>query len=240
MSKYYQEFGKSPIYQALTTTTSLGNLAYQVDEGKGVFNNRIKLCKELNIDTKNLILTHQSHSSIIKRVTKDDLGKGELSFESGVEADGLYTNEKSIAIGIFHADCVPIFFYDKAKKIIGIIHCGYRGTLKHAAKIMLETYLKDNNASIKDIELTIGPARRLDSFEINEESKEEINKSLLYKYIKGNKFDMVQSNIDDFLSLGMDESQIFDSKFDTVTNDTFFSAYKKIPNGRMVSLIKFN
>ena len=235
----YTEFKLDPKVLAFTTTTKLGNMAYQVDDGKGVFDNRKKLCDLLNIKTNQLILTHQSHSSVIKEVTNADFGKSELSFESGIDADGFYTKSHDVTIGIFHADCIPLFFYDSANQIVGIIHCGYRGILKHAAKTMLKTYIDNTNADVKSIKLYIGPCRRTKSFELNETSIEEVTSSLLNKYIKENHFDMVQILIDDLHSLGINDSQIQDSKLDTVNNDTYYSAYEKTPIGRMVSCIKF-
>ena len=235
----FTEFELDPKVLAFTTTTELGSLAYQVDDGKGVFANREKLCSLLRIDTKQLILTHQSHSSVIKEVFDSDFGKGELSFESGIDADGFYTRSHNVTIGIFHADCVPLFFYDSKKEIIGIIHCGFRGTLKHAAKTMLETYIKNEKADAKDLILYIGPCRRTASFEVNETSKEEIVSSLLNKYIINNCFDMVGVLLDDLKLLGINSNQITDSKLDTVNNPTYYSAYEKTPVGRMVSCIKF-
>ena len=233
------EFKLDKNVQAFTTTTKLGNMAYQVDEGKGVLNNRKKLCNLLGTDTKHLILTHQSHSSIIKEVFDEDIGKSELSFESGIDADGFYTKSHNITIGIFHADCVPLFFYDSKNEIIGIIHCGFRGTLKHAAKAMLQTYIEEVGANTKDLKLYIGPCRRTASFEINEDSKHEISSSLLNKYIVNSHFDMVGVLLDDLKLLGINENQIFDSKLDTVNNPIYYSAYEKTPVGRMVSCIRF-
>ena len=235
----FTEFNLDPKVQAFTTTTKLGNMAYQVDDGKAVFANRTKLCNKLGIKTNQLILTHQSHSSVIKEVFDTDLGKGESSFESGIDADGFYTNSHNITIGIFHADCVPLFFYDSVKDYIGIVHCGYRGTLKHAAKTMIQTYLQENHSNIKDIKFFIGPCRRTASFELNETSSQEISSSLLNKYIKNNCFDMVSVLVDDLLSLGADKSQIQDSNLDTVNNPIYYSAYEKTPVGGMVSCIRF-
>ena len=233
------EFKLDKKVQAFTTTTKSGNMAYQVDDGNGVLNNRKKLCELLGIDTKHLILTHQSHSSVIKEVFDEDIGKSELSFESGIDADGFYTKSHNLTIGIFHADCVPLFFYDSKKEIIGIIHCGFRGTLKHAAKTMLETYIQEVEADVKDLKLYIGPCRRTASFEVNEESKKDISSSLLNKYIVNDHFDMVGVLLDDLKSLGINENQITDSNLDTVNNPIYYSAYEKTPVGRMVSCIRF-
>ena len=50
---------------------------------------------------------------------------------------------------------------------------------------------------------------------------------------------MVGVLLDDLKSLGINENQITDSKLDTVNNPIYYSAYEKIPVGRMVSCIRF-
>lgn len=52
--------------------------------------------------------------------------------------------QKNLALGIFHADCVPIFIYVPSISLVGIIHAGEIGsfskiTRKAIAKIK-ETY----------------------------------------------------------------------------------------------------
>ena len=50
-------------------------------------------------------------------------------------------------------------------------------------------------------------------------------------------FDNGYANRIDLYSLGVDDSQINDDHLDTYTDERLFSAYKKTPVGRLVSLI---
>jgi copper oxidase (laccase) domain-containing protein len=42
--------------------------------------------------------------------------------------DGLLTNCAEICLGIYVADCCAIYFYDAARRAIGLVHAGKRGT----------------------------------------------------------------------------------------------------------------
>ena len=82
-------FVKHPLSEqcvALTTTTALGNLAYQVDEGKDVKEHRNLLAELLFILPNRFTYVYQSHSDKVMKVTPSDFGKGKDSFESRFSA----------------------------------------------------------------------------------------------------------------------------------------------------------
>ena len=94
MKDLFVSFPLSDKCLAITTTTFLGNMAYQVDEGKDVKEHRLLLANSLNIPQDNFTYVHQHHSDIIQEVKIDDIGKGKNRFEDGLECDALYTRLK--------------------------------------------------------------------------------------------------------------------------------------------------
>lgn len=226
---------------AITTTIEMGNLAFQVGSKDEVIENRNNLSSFLNIPLDNIVLTHQSHSDILKEVSLNDLGRGKDSFESGIDADALYTKARNIAIGVFHADCVPLFLYHPAGLVM-IIHAGFIGTLKHITYKAIKEVSEKENINPFEFVAYIGPSRKLNSYRISEEEYQDIklNKCELATLIKEDEkyFDMALSNILDLIKAGVKLENINNSQIDTVTDDRCFSAYKKTPVGRMVSLIK--
>lgn len=135
------------------------NQAYQVgDEAQAVFLNRQKICQDHHLEIDHLITAYQQHTDIIKKVDKTMLGCGNNSFESGIgPCDAMYTFEKGLAIGIFHADCVPIFIYAPKYDLVGIIHAGAIGTLKKVTYKSLMYIINNENISPQDILIHIGP-----------------------------------------------------------------------------------
>ncbi len=219
---------------ALTTTTEIGNMAFQVGNNPSdVITNRTKVLNDLSIDKNHLVFVHQTHSDVIKEVTIKDLGKGSNDFVSGVEADALYTKEKGIALAIFHADCVPLFFYDPTVPLIGIIHAGYIGTIKKITYKALKEVIEKEHLNPDNIQVYAGPHRRKESFFVGEEQKEEIlSANCLYE---DGYFDATNSNIN--FVRACDINNIKDIQIDTVKDINCFSAYKKTPVGRMASII---
>ena len=237
MKEQYISFPLSNKCLAITTTTALGNLAYQVDNGQGVKKRRMLLADLLNIEEKRFVFVHQHHSDKVQKVTLNDLGKGTDSFEDGVDVDALYTYEKNVPLCIFHADCVPIFFIDEMTNLVGIIHAGFKGTLIHVAYKSIKKVIEDEKVNISNLKFFIGPYRLPSSFVIDEETRQKIVEAGLQAAIKDNRFDNGLANILDLHRLGVKDEQITLSNLDTFSDDRFYSAYQKTPVGRLVSLV---
>ncbi len=66
-----------------------------------------------------VLLTKQIHSK--KIVQADSLGFGVI------EADGIFTQAKGVAIGVKTADCLPIIIVNKDLDFLLAVHAGWRG-----------------------------------------------------------------------------------------------------------------
>ena len=96
-----------------------------------VIANRQRLSEDLGISLNQWVFTQQTHSDHMHEVTKADAGKGSLLYVDGIaDCDALYTKESHIALGVFHADCVPVLLYDPFTHLIAAIHSGWQGTVK--------------------------------------------------------------------------------------------------------------
>ena len=237
MKEYFIDFPLSNKCVALTTTTLIGNMAYQVDNGNFVKEHRLLLAELLKIDPNKFTYVHQHHSDIIMEVTSSHVGKGVNSFEDGLECDALYTKEKGIPLCIFHADCVPIFFIDEKRDLAGIIHAGFKGTMKHIAYKAIREVLDKEKLNKEDLKFFIGPFRMKQSFEVDETSRAAIIEAGFEDTIIDGHFDNGLANILDLRKLGIKDEQIQIANMDTVSDDRFYSAYLKTPVGRLVSLI---
>ncbi len=222
----------------ITTTTELGNMAFQIGNSReDVIANRNKLAEELNIPLEKFVFVHQSHSDVIKEVGPNVLGAGEKSFESGIEADALYTKETGVPLGIFHADCEPIFFVDETVPLVGIIHAGFKGTMKHIAYKAVKEVCEKENLNPENIKVFVGPCRREKSFEVDKASIREIKQAKFNKCVANSHFRLSLANELDLQKAGILKANIQDSLVDTVTDELCYSAYKKEPVGRMASFI---
>lgn len=227
----------------ITTTTKIGNVAFQVgDVHEDVIKRRQVICDDLGIDLDHLILTHQSHSDRSYEVTSADLGKSKDSFESGPDADALYTTERGIAIGCFHADCCPLLVYVTSVPLVCIIHAGYQGTLKHVAAKTIKTLKEKYSLKGEDFYVHIGPSRQFNSFKTTEEDQKKIFDAGCEKAFRfdgdSGFFDTAFSNVNDLVAEGIPFKNITVSPIDTVDDDRCFSAHTpEKAYGRMTTLI---
>ena len=233
----YISFPLSDKCISLTTTTKLGNLAYQVNNGEGVKERRHQLADILSLPIERFAYVHQHHSDKVMYVSLKEMGKGQDSFEDGLECDALYTYERNVPLCIFHADCVPIFFINEKASLVGIIHAGFKGTMKHVTYKVLNEIINKEQLDIKDFKFYIGPFRQPESFKIDEEARTTILEAGFKDAIMNDEFDNGLANRIDLYKLGVNDSQISDDHLDTFADDRFYSAYQKTPVGRLVSLI---
>lgn len=106
----------------------------------------------------NFVTCNQTHSDNIHIVKQTDIGKVIKN------CDGLITNLSNITISIKTADCLPISIEDKVKKVIGVIHAGWKGTEKEIIKKAIKLMIKNFKSNPEDIEIFIGPAIDKDNY----------------------------------------------------------------------------
>lgn len=236
----WNQFEKDII--ALTTTKAMGNMAFQVGNNKAeVIRNRQQLLEDLDIDKNHLVFVHQSHSDRLEKVDDSYLGKGANSFETGPDCDALYTTTPGIALGIFHADCVPIFLYSKKDHLIAIIHAGYKGTLKEIAKKSVRKIVTNERIDPNNIHAYIGPSLSREFYDISVDDVTTIQAmgygEAIIKEIDKNNVCVELINRLQLESEGIPEENIHVSPYDTGKDEFLFSAYKNHPVGRMASVI---
>jgi YfiH family protein len=110
----------------------------------------------LGFDSKNLVLSHQTHTDIVLRVGKEQAGAGLFAPELP-ECDGLITNEPGIALAVFTADCTPILLHDPVTGAVGAVHAGWRGTAASIAAKAVEAMAREFGCRPENIRAAIGP-----------------------------------------------------------------------------------
>jgi len=101
---------------------------------------------EVNIDT--LAVPEQIHSTVVEFARLPG---------NYPHVDGLVTTNSNILLTLKVADCVPVFLYDPIKRIIGLVHSGWRGTVGNIVSNAIKMMQK-NGADPKGIRCFLGPA----------------------------------------------------------------------------------
>jgi len=134
------------------------SLNFSSREGDSIDNVRQNwriLAKAFNIEVEQFFVVNQVHGDsilIIDHTVRDFISHQSLQY------DAIITDLPGVAIGIKTADCVPIFFVDKVKQIVGVAHAGWKGTALNIVAKVVDTFLEKFSSNVDDIIAAIGPA----------------------------------------------------------------------------------
>jgi polyphenol oxidase len=158
--------------------------------------------------------------------------------------DGLITDKKGIFLGVKTADCMPIFIADLTKKIVGVIHSGWKGLLNG---ILDNTILQmiSLGSNPNNIISVIGPHIGSCCYEIDEKRMEsfyiKFGNECAIKRTEGKLFlDLAITAKNNLVSSGFQDKNIEIIQICTCCNP-LFPSYRRdgIKGGRMLSIIGF-
>ena len=75
-----------------------------------------------------------------------------------LQADTILTNTPGITLLMRFADCVPIFLHDPVRKVVGIVHAGWMGTVRGTVRLAVEAMQARFGSTPGDILAGIGPS----------------------------------------------------------------------------------
>lgn len=138
-----------------------GDLTENVEE-----NFRI-LADGIGFKTRNLVLTRQIHTDIIRKVSRSD--SWGLNNHDYPECDGLISNDPGTALVVFTADCTPILLHDPVTGAVGACHAGWRGTAMDIAGKTVRSMVDAFGCDPKNIRAAIGPNLDVCCFETDKD-----------------------------------------------------------------------
>ena len=148
-------------YDSLNLGVSTG------DDPKVVSGNLMFVCRSCGLDDKRIVRTRQTHSEVVTLVDSE---------KSDYVGDGLVTALKGTWLAVSVADCVPIFMFDKDKHAVGIVHAGWRGTLKKIGASCVEQMSKAFGSNPSNLSAFFGPGIGPCCYEVSSELASEFEK----------------------------------------------------------------
>ena len=151
---------------------STGNYAafningYCGDDEVHIAANKVALCSLLGIDSNRLVMPHQVHDCVVRRIDGPQQGVIE-----GVDA--VMTDVPQLCIGVSTADCIPVLLYDSTHRAVSAVHAGWRGTVLRIVQKAVEAMHNAYGTAPADLQAVIGPGISLDSFEVGDEVYEQ-------------------------------------------------------------------
>lgn len=133
------------------------------DAPEAVEENKRRLAGALGVKVEDFTFTYQTHTTNVAVVREEDRGTRFM------ETDGMVTNVPGICLVTFYADCVPLYFVDPVKKVIGLSHSGWRGTVHKMGKVTVEKMAEVYGTNPADVVAAVGPSICQDCYEVSED-----------------------------------------------------------------------
>ncbi len=147
----------SPPYDSL-------NLGLRVDDDpEKVVENRRLLFRTFGISLERSVWCRQIHTDGVVVVGAEDAGRGSTEEDSIVQdADALVTDTPGLPLCVTLADCVPVVIFDPVRRVLGLAHAGWGGTVSRISsrtvEVMRERFGCDPAGIVAAIGPSIGPA----------------------------------------------------------------------------------
>jgi len=230
----------APAHVQAFTTTRLGgtsqppfdslNLGAHVNDAISSVNENRHIIEQSTAMPASPLWLEQTHST--KVITSQ-------TWQPGIEADAIYSNETGQVCTVLTADCLPLLLCDHTGQQIAAIHAGWRGLLSG----VIENTLPYFNGENKNILVWLGPAIGPNQFEVGT----EVYQAFVNKHQQAaNAF--IQTDADHYLAniyllarqrlaqLGI--HAVYGGEHCTVTDaEQFFSYRRDGVCGRMASVI---
>ncbi len=221
-----------------------GNMALHTgDIPEQVIANRKSFLQSFHLKLENLITAEQIHGSHIRIVGREEVGAGALTERTALsETDALITGERGIILGIFTADCLPIFIYDPIAPAVAIVHAGWRGTVAGISRLVMDKMIQTFKTDPVNFHVAIGPSICSSCFEVSSEVAElfgEANPETVIHTKSGFRVDLAGFNFHLFEQAGVRPENIEMANLCTgCLNEDFFSyRIEKGTKGRMMGII---
>lgn len=137
------------------------------DDPEAVNENRRRLARALDVEECKMVYTQQTHTTNVAVVNESDYGR------VLPETDGMITNVPGLCLVTFYADCVPLYFVDPVKQVIGLSHSGWRGTVHKMAVATVRKMRETYGCDPADIRAVVGPSICQECYEVSEDVIDE-------------------------------------------------------------------
>lgn len=130
------------------------------DQSDMVQVNRARVADAMGVPAGALATVKQVHSADVVTLSTDD----DIEKIKELNADGLVTTRRGVAVAVLTADCQSILFADPDAGVIGACHAGWRGAFGGVIEATI-TAMRDLGAT--QIRAVIGPTISQSAYEVS-------------------------------------------------------------------------
>ncbi len=164
--------------------------------------------------------------------------------ETSCEADGHWTNQPNVALGIHTADCLPVMLECPVTKTVFALHAGWKGIEKKILSMALKK-MSELGAKPKETRCFVGPHISKSTFEVGLDVATRLSMAspnattfvLPHPSPEKKYIDLLSILKDQFEEGGGSVQNLHSVHRDTYSSQDFFSFRRDGKTGRLISLI---
>lgn len=185
-----------------------------------------------------LVFLDQVHSDVIHIIDTHPRHR--------LKGDALLCDQAGFLLVVKTADCLPVLIVDEFKKIIAVVHCGWKGTSQGLVKKVVQRMVSLFECDAASLLAGLGPCVECDCYEVGEDVRERFMRNghsmesfdehphLTGKYL----LDLREANRRQLIQAGAIAENIFSIDDCTYCHDDLFSfRQEREKAGRMFNFI---
>jgi len=146
------------------------NLGHSVgDDLSAVKTNHQRALAALGWQSVDVATCSQVHGACVNVVGPDDRGR------VCPETDALLTVDPGVVLMLRFADCVPVLFYDKRRRVIGLAHAGWRSIAARVLPATVATMTEAFGCHPADVWAGVGPSIGPCCYQVGQKVVEQVS-----------------------------------------------------------------
>lgn len=202
---------------------------------------------QAGVEPAQLRLLHQVHGRgvVVAR-------RGATTPWTRPEADGILSDDPSVALVVRVADCAPVLMGDRRLGVVAAVHAGWRSTMQRIVEVAVASLTQTFGTRPEDLVIAIGPSLGTCCGEMGEEvveqfraaghDEEAIGRWFVREPGQRPHFDLWRANRDQLARSGVPPDSIHLAALCTKTYPGTFHSYRAAGQaaGRMAAVIRAN
>ena len=207
------------------------------------------VAESLGVDAGHLARARQVHgAAVVVRRAGDAPPPGDPRLP---EADIFVSDDRSLALAIQTADCVPLLIADRVTGAVGAAHAGWRGLAAGVPRVAVEAMARGFGCAPANLVVAVGPSISAERYEVGEDVRSRFaaagfSNAELARWLRAGAradhwlFDGWRSALDQLESAGVAAGNIHLSALCTATYPELFCSYRRdgAGAGRMAAAIR--
>ena len=174
----------------------------------------------------------QVHGTTIHEASKEN---------AGLEGDGWLLTKRGVTVGVYAADCVPLFLWSDDGKAAGVFHAGWRGTAKGMAKAAVAAFGERLGIKAGKLSAATGPHIGACCYKVGVELEKEFPAASLVRRDGALYLDLAFETRRQLLEAGLAPEKIGAPAPCTASNpDDYFSFRRDKADARLLALLSLD